>query len=239
MKYYISLLLFTFLGGSFSAQAVDIVKELKELNQHYFELEELQLNFEIEYIDRSGFSLAKRSGEVVHTKEVHFVDLNGNITLINKDEYVSINNEFSTIIYSDWNGNSAPASQMDEMTVMIDSLWENRGEIDFEVLSATKNQVRVLINDNSDPNINGYEMLVDINKNKLLEFKYYLRNLNSDEPVDHVIVRYTNETSKVKLKDPKFKVSNYVKRKGKELEPTTLFAGYEIISQNQNIEEHE
>ncbi|MFT5823667.1 MAG: hypothetical protein ACI8ZM_004929 [Crocinitomix sp.] len=242
MKRNINLFLLFFLIVSFQhSHAIDIVKELKELNMHYLELEDFQLNFEIEYVDELGNVVTKRSGEVVHSKKIHFIDLNGNITLINDDQYLSVNKEFETMIYSKWDNTNAPATDVDNLTEMIDSLWQNKGNIDYEVINLSKNKLRVLINENSDPSINAYELLVDINDNKLLEFKYYLKKNDpfGDDPIAEVIIRYTNESSKVKLKGSKYKIAHYIQDKGNELKPTSLFMGYEIISQSQINKEHE
>jgi len=220
---------------AFSAK-IDVIKELKELNLHYLQMDEFQLDFEIGYYNWNGQPIMSKKGTVIHTNKLHYINLSGNITLIENDQFISVNREFKTMLHSSWEQSQQKGNDPSmDLGQFVDSLWQNQTSIQYEILQVNNGQLRVGFESEESHYFNYYEILVDTKKDQILEFKYNLspNYYNQNDPVAKIVVKYTGESQKVKARQPFLKMDYYIRKSGDQLQPSKEFTGYELIDQNE------
>lgn len=214
-------------------QSVNILEEFKNLSEHYAKLESFSLDISVKYYDESGKQLIEQKGHVLHGKNLHYLEMAGHITLVNDQNYLSVDKDYKTVVFNEFKkrSNQSKNENQQDISAVLDSLWSNQEEFKYQVIQSNSNELRVLILDNSNEYYDSYEITVNRKKNQLKELVYYYKVQDEPQYVQQVRIQYTNETNRPKLNARHLRVSSYVvKRKG-NWQPADEYRDYHFIDQ--------
>jgi len=225
------LVLITFVSAISISKGNDIQTDFKNLNRHYLEMKNYSMDFTVDYFSAGQGTLMHQQGKVVRAGELHYVNLSGNITLMNNGECVAVNESAHLLVYNKIGveKNEDVIASTDVMA-LIDSLWAKQEGLTYKYLEAAKGKRKVYIEDKGNVYYSAYSITMDASKFNLLELVYYVRP-EANEEVNKIIIIYSNETAKPKTGLPQYKISYYVTRTSGTLHPTELFKNYECIDQ--------
>ena len=237
MKRIYSLLALLICSAITFGQTANIIKEFKELSLHYAKLDAFSMDVSVQYFDQQGKSVMVQKGHVVHSQNLHYIQMAGNKTLIKDNTYISVNDEQKTVVFNlqeKTKKDKTPNENID-ISAMLDSLWENQMNIDYKIIQSKKGTLRVFISDSKNEIFDSYEMTIDTKKNQLLELVYYFKQTKDKQYLNQIKINYTNENNKPKFNQNILKVNHYVLRKKSQYVLSQNFENYQLIDQTKHV----
>src|SRR5262245_51837579 len=109
------------------AKGNDIQADFRNLNKHYIEMKNYSMDFAMNYFSVGQGVLLHQQGKVVHTDQIHYVNLSGNITLIAKNECIAVNETARLMVYNKTGGKKEKNEiASSDALALVDSLWANQ-----------------------------------------------------------------------------------------------------------------
>ena len=228
---------------SFGQDRINVVNYFKKMNTHYAEMSEFDIGVNIYYFDKKGEQVMKESGRVIHSEDLHYLEMAGNTMLRNKGEFLLIDHQRKAIMYQsigkDYKEAEPKGSQEGAMDInaMLDSLWANQEHLNCHIEENTESHVMITITDQKNEFYNGYQIKINKKDYSLLEYTYFIKNRYDEEnPISQVSIIYHNETDRPSLKHDWLSVKHYLTISSKRISPSKEFSGYTVIDQTQKSE---
>lgn len=232
MRYWIIYLGCLFNMSIVFGQDVQILKEFKALNAHYAKMTSFGIDIAVQYLDSKGKVAMSQTGQVLYNSQLHFIDFAGSTTLIRDDKYVMVNKDYKQIVFNTQKDLLPKKPKGDfDISSQLDSLWKNQTNLSYKIIQSKPGTLRVFIADKNNENFDAYEIIMDTKKKQLLEYRYYFKQNDEQVDLSQVRIYYSNETAQPKLNLAKLKVDYYVQQVKNRYQPSSNFAGYQLIDQ--------
>lgn len=230
-RFYVIVLMFV--GITSFAQEANILEEFKALSKHYAQLDAFSMDISIQYLGENGDQLVVQNGNVLHSSELHYMEMAGHITLITNNTYLSVDNDYKTLVFNAYEKvkKKKPVESDIDISAVLDSIWAHQGNLNYKRIQSKPGTLRVFIEDEENEHYDSYEMTIDTKKNQLLEIVYYFKPEDEEKYVQQVRIQYSNETNRPKLNQDKLKVDNYVLKKKDNYSPVERYKHYQFIDQ--------
>lgn len=212
-------------------QGINIYDEFLAINERYANLKQMSVDIEMSYQDNEGTIIQIQRGKVVYADEFYYSKIAGQITMLDKKNYLSVNKNNRLITVSNYSWDSAVEPSKKGISEQLDSLWKLKDNLTYSVVSVTQNTVRIAVEDSSNPFYSSYELLIDIKDKKLLEYVYHSRKLENGDGISTIRIKYLNESTKPKLSNKEFKLNFYVSKNRDKYSVTDQFNNYQLIDQ--------
>ena len=219
----------------------DILSDFKKMNERYLHLKQFGMDVRVSYIGENNKTLMSQTGKVVYSKELHYTEMSGIVTLMKKNEFVSVNKSQRILVYNkaiETKTQDSTGIDKNDISLTLDSLWANQKNLKYTFLKSKKGIQRVYIEDSNNSYYNGYLITYSTKDFRLIQYSYYIKPEQKSELLE-VRIDYLNETRKPDLKSEFLNVSYYVKGKAGRLSATSRFSSFKLIDQTIKTKNYE